>query len=847
MLTKRGEREGQITMFIIIGFVLLFTFSFIYFITTVQNEESNKSNIEKLTSDVLQSKAPTSYTKQCVQDSLEQGLFLLGRQGGYIFKDQIGSKVLFDISSVQYEENRVAYIVQPLDRLPPYYPCYTDENAPQYCGFIYDSIFPGLSSYNYGRSRLQGLYQGLYSIKSQLEHYLEQTVPQCADFTSLQELPELKQYNLEEGNPKADVTFDSDSVNVKMKYPLKFTLQGIPPIIHLLEFRGSADIRFKDIYEAAQDMIIKDNNDLDYNLYEDTVSGFYKGKEIKFNQIKKWASLSRIPISADVNIIKITDSKSKIDTEPFVFQYAVQNRGPVLDYIPSEYPPKKQVEFAILEGDTLTIDPIARDPDDKPLKYSYEGWKANFNDLWSDITRSKTQQASTNIWENSADFAQTKSKSTIITTHSDAGFHNTTVKVSDLSIDDFQIVRILVELILKTDNILDNYYADVPNNKASIEDPYKLDARQTTWVVDPEAKYTFTWKDTIGDNMIFQSIGGFNQAIKCLILPSEQQCLGDSHNENINSMEMNELRYFQPKSNIIFNVTTDSVINQSYQKELGIEVFQCLPHKNPGNPIYPFNNPGTDPFQADHTCCGDDGKVRSGERLTLIEQGACRNYANEPVPPAQLVVEELYGNPPKLAPRSVPLRPTYPTGGDQNDIYLRLLTQKCKRRGNAVSGEAKDEFFLLQSCSNKKGTEDESCSGPASSPNTCRFIDIDNPQCVNYRGTTFEKKFFRDDNRYNGNCNDNWKCSTTTTYGKGGVYMAQGTCDGKGGCTSTARSSMYCALSCGAQCQQDSDCEPQTKQVWCADAGEYRTSIAVMRCASASGCSCRVRFWQDPC
>ena len=897
-LTK--TRKAQITMFILLGLALLVIFGLIYYVGSMQSRVRMQASITKMTSDILQSKALTAYTERCVQDTLENATMLLGRQGGYIYKEQQGSKIPFDIETIDYQGSKISYLILPLDRIPPSSPCYSSDNPPAYCGFIYDAeIFPELGKYNYGKNKMQKLYrnQGIYSIQSQLEHYLNTMVPKCADFTALQQQPELLQYTITEGSPSAETKFDEHAVSVILTYPIKFKVSGIPPITQLLKFTAKVDVRFRDIYEAAQDMASKDNRYLEYDIYADTKTGFFQGKGLKFIKIKKDAILSTIPISADTDIIRIEDNISLIGTDPFVFQFARKNRYPVLDYIPGVYPPKEIVDIAVLENETILIDPMARDPDEVDMTYSYLGWKQDYCELWNDATRTTSKipvPTPPDTWQDSPEFKQTKRKAKISLTHGDAGFHNTTVQVSDLKLSDFQIVRILIELILKTRLVLDNFYPDIDNDIISIEDPYKFDATDTTWLIDPTAIYTFSWIDETIKTVLFYTIGHFQDVVKCVIHPSFFECPVDkNHDENVADMSANQLQLIHPQSRLKYEVITSGVLNQTYSEVLDLKIKECLPHGNPTHPLaYPYhefvdrNNDGVldfnafgefeteriDPFQANHTCCGSTGVIRSGQKPTIIEVPVCRPDTSIANPPADLAVEEAGGYPPKLMLRKDPIYPTF-LGGQGiglNNIYLRIFWQKCSNRGNAISGkDAKDEYWLIKDCKDPiPGEEDESCQGPALDTIFCNNLDVDpeNPECVNYApGTSFENEFLRGDKRYDGTCNENPKCSKNefNGYGAGGPYLTTGWCNGQGECRNPNLIDMVCSKSCGAECEEVDDCSHVSKTSTCTvksrengywhgeEKIQYTTEKTRTRtaldCRTQQDCACHYSSWSDPC
>jgi hypothetical protein len=84
------NKRGQITIFIIVGIVVLFTFAGILFLTKSTTEEKLTAAGEPVLTAVPQTFQPIStYTENCLEQVGERGLRLLGEQGGYIYPDLV--------------------------------------------------------------------------------------------------------------------------------------------------------------------------------------------------------------------------------------------------------------------------------------------------------------------------------------------------------------------------------------------------------------------------------------------------------------------------------------------------------------------------------------------------------------------------------------------------------------------------------------------------------------------------------------------------------------------------------------------------------------------------------------
>ena len=317
----------------------------------------------------LDSEPISQYITECLQDSLEEGLILIGRQGGYIFKEQGSITPKAAILTTQNNQDIISYLIKQTPLQAPWYPCFTPQNPPYFCNFTNNiTLFPKLYSYSFGRSNLAFLTknQGPLSIQEQLEYFMEKNTKECINLPSLINLPELAGYNLTQGNLTIDVNFGINDVSAALNYPTKIKVNN-KEITQTKQYGVRINLRFKKIHSAVLDMIQKDNNFLDYDIIKDTKQGFFMSDPLKFRELFG-ADIIKKPLNNYESLIIINDSLSKIKGENYVFQFAVQNRPPVLDLI------EKKIVFA---GNPVKLQPTAKDPDEHPIYYSYSGWKTS--------------------------------------------------------------------------------------------------------------------------------------------------------------------------------------------------------------------------------------------------------------------------------------------------------------------------------------------------------------------------------------------------------------------------------------------------------------------------------------
>ncbi|MBW3012788.1 hypothetical protein KY340_01150, partial [Candidatus Woesearchaeota archaeon] len=193
-------KKGQITLFIIIGIIILVVFFFLFYIT--QRLTPGEQEVEQLTiaKSKLRSAPLRYYVESCVQKSFEDGIKLISLQGGRIYMEQPygtlpcsadgpnsctptsrGGSVKKVINNQEYFVN---YLItkNPLV-FPPYQypkqPCMTNFSWP-YCNYTY---FSGVAvEPRVGWNYLSPLKGGPGSIEVQLENYVAKKTNDCIDF-----------------------------------------------------------------------------------------------------------------------------------------------------------------------------------------------------------------------------------------------------------------------------------------------------------------------------------------------------------------------------------------------------------------------------------------------------------------------------------------------------------------------------------------------------------------------------------------------------------------------------------------------------------------------------------------
>lgn len=84
-------KQGQVTVFIIIGIIVVFAFAGVLFLTQSSTKDQISASGDPIIADVPQQFSPIqSYTENCLTEVSKRGLRILGSQGGYIHPETLG-------------------------------------------------------------------------------------------------------------------------------------------------------------------------------------------------------------------------------------------------------------------------------------------------------------------------------------------------------------------------------------------------------------------------------------------------------------------------------------------------------------------------------------------------------------------------------------------------------------------------------------------------------------------------------------------------------------------------------------------------------------------------------------
>lgn len=357
------KKKSQVTIFLIIGVVIIILVGFSFYLTTYMSKEKTRQETKRAQKMKINLEQVEDYMNQCLDTTTKEALVLIGKQGGYIYKSQGGQIIDYreddeGIFYVNYDGSRVSYAIQPLKRSTGIY----SSTVPTYpwVTFPYTNLSKTEEKYLgiFGISKLPPINSsfGSNSLKSQIDHYIENNLENCLDWSVFED----QGYEISGTKMRADVTIAKNSFIVSLNYPIKIKEVVSGYETDMDDFLTSVDVRLYYIYNAVKTVIEKDIQDITFDISSDPGSGL------------------SIEVEKDVfeqdDIIIIKDLNTKINARTFEFVFARKNRAPALHLItPSQVtlPALYTInDWDIVSGGLPGL--MAKDPDEDNVGFSIE-------------------------------------------------------------------------------------------------------------------------------------------------------------------------------------------------------------------------------------------------------------------------------------------------------------------------------------------------------------------------------------------------------------------------------------------------------------------------------------------
>jgi len=247
-----NSKKGQITIFIILGLVILFIAGFFIFYIQEAEKPMGKEPGE-LPTEFLQVE---NFIEECLYDTSIDAFELLGSNGGYINPQEYFTK------KIEPTESEVLEFSPGSELWLPYW-WYLDSGNDCIDDCSFASNRPALTR-----------DEGGLNIEEMLDEYIETHLSSCInDFSALSGEFEI----VETGEIEVETIIAENDVLIDLSYPIE--IESMKSKGEYSRFRATLDIDFRKIYEFATDLTNAEaeGNFLEYNLMNLMAS--YSGME----------------------------------------------------------------------------------------------------------------------------------------------------------------------------------------------------------------------------------------------------------------------------------------------------------------------------------------------------------------------------------------------------------------------------------------------------------------------------------------------------------------------------------------------------------------------------------------
>ena len=911
-MKKEERKKAQVTMFVILGIVMLIMFYFMIHAIQLVSQPSEEREMRRAAAAALSSDAVNYYMQSCLDVATTHAIDEIMIQGGVLYDYQNGQVIAsepgvthipisLDFGEGIMREVNVSYSIRkdandcsiinynvpayprqltPLTELfsiyEEYFDCSWDRRRMRdLSGFfglnnMTRLCVNGSINERPGDSEIISPCIGNFiiphnnnpeplTIETQLEKRILETLNECVDFQELEEL-EGTHVDILDGVPEIQVILNRNSVSVSATYPFIAALGDGETTVIKQEYRYASPHRITRLHNYVTSLLAADTKDITFNMSNTEHQKNQPLFDTRFPNVQRHYDarfqISIIPINCESSdcesyqydrVLVVQDTSSYIGGRPLTLATAIQNRRPALDHIgPIDSDPPYHI--FVNAGETLIIDPKGYDPDDRTIIYNYSGWKETYNYTCNNFVCSDPVPLIEPILTDSDLFHQTKRAVTYQTTSQDVGVHNVTITVIDSEgLYDYQSIRILVFDAPATETSTDTIYdhPDMPENVTSIEDPITISGVLDT----PQQAFSFinytwniTYRDT-GEQIHFHSWTEHDSNPKIIRFPDTE-----TYNDDLIQ------RIRQKLFNVSTNYTVQFIAGINYTEvtlgyvesthELNLEIKQCIPFRNENEKIYPYNSILlTNPFMANHTCCGGElGDVNSYTLLGIDKACYSAIYYgeyNELVTRAQeKLKDDKFEHYPEYTQNNIIIDPQPVPLGTESNVFKLTLNRYCDgQRGNICAGQIIANLQTHDQCHNASLTEQ--CKGPPQVTSTNEL------SCTLYTTTNIASPLTFE-TTYNmpgatGACQITPACSYIgqNGYDSGGPNLCQRAFCSGGECTLTFPDDCACNQTCGAECYEgktsdwegnfckfgfcdENSCEfSQIEEIKCADGAEY--------------------------
>ncbi len=232
-MKKKGlvhSRSAQVTVFIIVGIILLLTVGIIVYFQYAY---------KKVLTFELSEEPVTAYVQQCLVDITEEGVMLAGKNGGYVFQEELSDEQKEFLQLLPFNSDTLLLA-----------------NGKQQLRYWYYQMNDGIDRVAIPKLEKQAEDDG--SIQDQLERYVEQQLPICLH--NFEALEKTGKVITETGELSVSVLIADQAVEVTAFLPLEIDEAGTTTTQD--SFSATVPVGLKPTYELAREIAEHELNTL---------------------------------------------------------------------------------------------------------------------------------------------------------------------------------------------------------------------------------------------------------------------------------------------------------------------------------------------------------------------------------------------------------------------------------------------------------------------------------------------------------------------------------------------------------------------------------------------------------
>ncbi|MFC1691249.1 hypothetical protein ACFL0W_03645 [Nanoarchaeota archaeon] len=252
------NKKAQITVFIIVGIILLFSSALVFYIKNKVAE--GKPPIAPIVERVPLEVAPVkAFVDQCVEEVSKDALLLIGNNGGFI---GLGDDV-YEYTKTRFSLNEFDSTQSDGLRFAPgsnyYVPYWWYLSSSNRCGergrpgCLFSSKMPPLT-----RNKNALNVGGESSIEAQMDRYMNRVLPACLDDRNFVQYFEQQGFTVIQGDVNTQTVISPEEVSILVDYPITLTKDDRKSSVS--KFFAKHNINFGDLYLLSQMLILSEVN-----------------------------------------------------------------------------------------------------------------------------------------------------------------------------------------------------------------------------------------------------------------------------------------------------------------------------------------------------------------------------------------------------------------------------------------------------------------------------------------------------------------------------------------------------------------------------------------------------------